>query len=387
MATDACEAAGVGLASLENATIDELRAALPPAAALYNPIDILGDADPQRYAIALDAVYADPNVGAVLCLLTPQAMTDPEATARVLSDAAARAGKTTLACFMGRTRVEGALEILRAAGIPGYVFPERAVATLGAMQGYRDHLIKTALPSAQVTGDRDVVAAIIGRARSDRSSFITEESAARIAAAYGIPVARGTVARDFAAAASFAADVGYPVVAKIASPDILHKSDVGGIRANIRDIDELADAYEDILAKARTYMPDAVILGIQIQEMVPAGREVIIGIDRDPTFGPLLMFGLGGIFVEVLKDVTFRMCPVDVASAREMMAEIRGFGLLRGARGQRAADLDAIADVIVRVSALVGDFPEILELDINPLMVGDTGGGAVAADIRIGIGG
>lgn len=387
MATDACDAAGVELASLENDTIDALRAALPPAAALYNPVDILGDAGPDRYALALDALYGDPGVGAVLCLLTPQAMTDAAGTARILVERASAAEKTTLACFMGHERVEEALAILRQAGIPGYAFPERAIATLGAMQGYRHHLDRGVRPVSPVKADRDAVARIIERAKADRRSFITEESAARIAEAYGIPVARGTVARDFESAAAFATEVGYPVVAKVASPDILHKSDVGGIRAGIADESELAEAYDAILAKARAYMPDAVMLGMQIQEMVPAKREVIIGVDRDPTFGPLLMFGLGGIFVEVLKDVTFRMCPVDGASAREMMSEIRGFGLLRGARGQRAADLDAIADVIVRISALVTDFPEIIELDINPLMVGDTGQGAVAADIRIGIGG
>jgi acetyltransferase len=288
---------------------------------------------------------------------------------------------------MGHERVDEALVVLREAGIPGYAFPERAVATLGAMQDYRRHLDRGARQPASVDADRDTVSRIIAQAKADRRSFITEESGARIAAAYGIPVARGTVARDFDAAAAFANDVGYPVVAKIASPDILHKSDVGGIRAGIENESELAEAYDEILSKARAYMPEAVILGMQVQEMVTVKREVIIGVDRDPTFGPLLMFGLGGIFVEVLKDVTFRMCPVDPVSAREMMAEIRGFGLLRGARGQHPADLEAMADVIVRISALVTDFPEIIELDINPLMVGDSGQGAVAADIRIGIGG
>jgi acetyltransferase len=162
---------------------------------------------------------------------------------------------------------------------------------------------------------------------------------------------------------------------------------VGGIVTDIRTPEELRDAYDRILGRARSYAPDAVIDGVHVQRMVDPGREVIIGVDRDPQFGPLLMFGLGGVYVEVLKDVTFRLAPLDRPEAREMAEEIRGFALLRGARGQRPCDLDAIIDTIVRVSALVTDFPEIIELDINPLIVADAGNGAVAADVRIGIGG
>jgi acyl-CoA synthetase (NDP forming) len=239
----------------------------------------------------------------------------------------------------------------------------------------------------RIVGDRTIVSAAITHARKAGRTFITEQSASRIAAAYGIVVPPGGIAKDLEAARALAAEVGYPVVMKIASPDILHKSDIGGIRVDIADDIELAQAYEEILARVRERMSDARIWGVSVQRMMPPGREVIIGVNRDPQFGPLLMFGLGGIYVEVMKDVTFRLCPVTVEEAREMLTEIRGFGLLRGARGQRPADLDAVIDVIVRTSALVSDFPEITELDINPLIVADKGGGAVAADIRIGIGG
>jgi len=315
-------------------------------------------------------------------------MTDATATAEALARVAAEnPATTTIACFMGRDSVEDAWALLRGKGIPNYAFPERAVTSIGAMYRYRHHLDRPRAEAPSTVSDSAVVVAEIERARSLRHSFITEQSAAAVLAAYGIRVPAGEVAKDLKAAQETAERIGYPVAAKIASPDILHKSDVGGIRVGIEGPEELASAYEEILGKARAYMADAVIDGVLVQEMVPEGREVIIGIDRDPTFGPLLMFGLGGIYVEILKDVVFRLCPVDKAQAREMISEIGAYGLLRGARGQKSADIDAIADVLVKVSLLAVEHPEILELDINPLIVGDASFGAIAADVRIGIGG
>jgi acyl-CoA synthetase (NDP forming) len=200
-------------------------------------------------------------------------------------------------------------------------------------------------------------------------------------------VPAGGLARDVKAARLLAARIGFPIAMKIASPDILHKSDLGGIRLNVTDLDMVTRAYSEIVEGARSRMPDALIWGVTVQQMVPAGREVIVGINRDPTFGPLVMFGLGGIYVEVMKDVTFRMCPVSPDEARAMVSGVKAFGLLRGARGEKPADIEAIVDTIVRVSALASDFDDILELDINPLMVMERGAGALAADIRIGIGG
>ncbi len=387
LATDACERTGVSLASLETETLDALREMLPAAAALYNPIDILGDAQPERYRDAANVLCDDPNVHALLAILTPQAMTDPTRTAQLLAEVVADRGVTVIASFMGGHSVREASGILRDAGIPTFAFPERAVATLAAMYRYQRHLHRPDIDPPHFEPDRDRVAGIIAAAVQAGRSFITEEQASAIVAAYGVRVPRGTVAPDLSSAREFARSLGYPVVAKIASPDILHKSDIGGIEVGIADDAELAAAYDRILSRARSYAPDAVIHGIHVQELVTTGREVIVGVNRDSQFGPLLMFGLGGVYVEVLKDVTFRLCPLDIPEAREMMAEIRGYGLLRGARGQRPADLDAIADTIVRVSALVTDFPQILELDINPLMVADADGGVVAADVRIGIGG
>ncbi len=387
LATDACERAGVGLASLESETITALREALPPASALYNPVDVLGDAPPQRYEQAAAILAKDPNVRAILVILTPQAMTRAADTARVVVRLSKSSGLPVFASFMGKTGVAEAIPVLREGFVPHFEFPERAVITLGAMLQHRRNIDTPRTSPVAIAGDRSTVRAAISHAQAAGRTFITEHSASRIAAAYGIAVPAGGIAEDLLAARTLAADVGYPVVLKIASPDILHKSDIGGIMLGIADEAALDAAYEEIIRGVRARMEDAHIWGVTVQRMLAPGREVIIGVNRDAQFGPLLMFGLGGIYVEVMKDVTFRLCPVTAEEARAMLSEIRGFGLLRGARGQHPADLDAVIDTVVRVSALVTDFPEITELDINPLIVADKGAGAVAADIRIGIGG
>lgn len=387
LATDACERYGVTLANLGSDTIEALRAILPPAAALYNPVDVLGDASAERYAAAARIIAGDPAVRSLVVILTPQAMTQAVDTARAISAFARDTGRTTLAVFMGDRSVADGMQALRDGGVPSYSFPERAIATLGAMERHAARLGRTPTSAPRFDVDRATVAEAIAHARSAGRTFITEASAQRIAAAYGIGVPAAGLARDRGEALSLAQEFGYPVVLKIASPDILHKSDIGGIELGIDSADALRSAYDRIRARVRKRMPDARVWGVTVQQEVPAGREVIVGIDRDPRFGPMLMFGLGGIYVEVMHDVTFRLCPVTPAEAREMVSEIRGWALLRGVRGQGPADIDAIVDVICRVSALAVDFEEITELDINPLIVMDRGAGAVAADIRIGIGG
>ncbi|MDF1542522.1 MAG: acetate--CoA ligase family protein [Anaerosomatales bacterium] len=388
MATDAADEEGIALATFAPETLDLLRASLPDAAALYNPVDVLGDAGADRYHETLEALYPDPSVHAMVVILTPQAMTDPAAVARtVVAAAKKRPDVTTLACFMGGPLIHEAQRILAAGAIPTYPTPERAIHTLGAMGAY------AAVASADPPVRRDTVAArvavrtAVARAVGEGRTFLTEQSAADIVSTYGIRVPDGALAADRKTALEVAERIGYPVALKIVSPEILHKSDVGGLRVGIDSAAELEAAYDEVLDRARAYAPDAALEGVHIQRMVPPGREVIIGVDRDPVFGPLLMFGLGGIYVEVFKDVVFRLCPVDLAEAERMISEIRSFGLLRGARGEAKADLTEVAAAIEGVSSLVLDFPKIVELDINPLIVGDEGQGVWAADVRIGIGG
>ncbi len=387
LATDACEEQGVALATLESETTAALRDVLPAAAAVYNPVDILGDAPASRYADAARIILADPNVSSLVVVLTPQAMTEAEATATAIADAIEGTGITTLAVFMGDSTVASAVQVLKERNIPGYSFPERAIGTLSAMERYRAFGEREIGEPCAEEIDDETVRSAIDHAREAHRTFITEASAQRVAEACGIATPRAGTATDLAAAREMASEFGYPVVLKIASPDILHKSDIGGIELDVRDDDAVVGAYERILARVTQRMPEAHIWGVTVQQQLPPGREVIIGVNRDVNFGPILMFGLGGIYVEVLQDVTFRLCPVTPREAREMIAEIRAYGLLRGARGAAPADVDAIVDVICRISALAMTFDDITELDINPLIVGDRGQGAVAADIRIGIGG
>lgn len=387
LATDACDEYGVMLATLESETAEALRGVLPSAASVYNPVDILGDAPAERYAQAIDIVLRDPNCNSLIVLLTPQAMTEPAETARAVVERTQAAGITTLAVFMGDATVAAAVDELKAGGVPSYAYPERAVGTLAAMERYRLFRDTPPSPPCNVTIDREVVRSAIDHAKAAHRTFITETSAQRIAEACGVRTPKMGLANDLGSAKQLAEEFGYPVVLKIASPDILHKSDIGGIALDLTNAEAVAEAYEGIMSRVNHRMPDARIWGMTVQEQVPAGREVIIGVNRDARFGPILMFGLGGIYVEVLKDVTFRLCPVLPDEARQMISEIRAIGLLRGARGAPPADIEAIVDVICKISALAMEFDDITELDINPLVVLDRGQGAVAADIRIGIGG
>lgn len=387
LATDACERLGVSLAELAPQTIERLRGALPAAAAVYNPVDILGDAGPERYAVALRILASDPAVNAVIVLMTPQAQTRPLETADgIASWVADHPGTTTLTCLMGEEAVEEARQRLIERAVPAYRYPERAVEALSAMNRYRVGRSRPVARPEEIERDREAVAHILAEARGARRAFVQDESAARIARCYGLQTPRGAVARDCTEARRVASEIGYPVAVKIASPDILHKSDIGGIVLDIQDDEALCRAWDHVLERAQRRLPEAAVWGALVQQMAPAGREVIIGMERDPTFGPLIMFGLGGIFVEVMHDVVFRLAPLDRRQARSMIGSIGAFGLLRGARGTPPADIEAIIDAVMGVSALVTDFPEIVELDINPLIVGEHGQGAIAADVRIGIG-
>jgi acetyl coenzyme A synthetase (ADP forming)-like protein len=387
MATDACEKTGLSLASFEAGTIDALRALLPAAAAFYNPVDLLGDAAPELYGEAIRILAHDPDVHSLVVLLTPQASTRPEEAARAIIAASTEAGCTTVACFMGEEAVEPARRTLAAAGVPAFRYPENAVDALAAMYRYSD-LSRT--PSAvplDIVADRAVVDRMLRDTRDARQSFVLEQHASDIANAYGIATPAGRVARTREDAIACANEIGYPVAVKIASPDILHKTDIGGIVLNVTDEAGVSKAWDSVLDRAHARMPGAAVWGALIQRMVEPGVEVIIGVERDPTFGPLIMFGIGGVFVEVMRDVAFRLAPLDRAEASRLVEATRASALLRGARGEEAADVEAVIDTLLRVSALVTDFPQIVELDINPLVVAKRGCGAVAADVRIGIGG
>ncbi len=383
---DALEKAGLKMAGLEGKTVERLKECLPPASNFYNPVDVLGDALADRYHHALEALMADGQVDSIICILTPQAMTQPEETARALVECCSGKGKSVFAVFMGGAEIDGAEAILHAAGIPNYRFPEIAVRTIRAMVEYRSYLNRERDEVAFFETDRQAVEKIFSRVLSEGRYQLGEVEAREVFLSYGIPVARTLLATNLTECISAGREIGYPVVAKIASPQILHKTEVGGVKVGISNTDELIEAYEEINANVRRLMPNATVWGVVVQEMLKPSRELIVGMNRDPQFGPLLMVGLGGIYVEVLKDISFRLAPVGKMESMEMLKELKTYWLLRGARGEKPADIAAVAEVIQRVSQLVTDFPVINELDINPLRVFERDAGCVAADARIIIG-
>lgn len=383
IATDAIERSGMRLAELGDATLARLRAGLPPAASCANPIDVIGDARADRYEVALAAALADPAVDAVLVLFTPQAGSEPERTAEAIACLAAQHGKPVLTSYMGAASIGPALAILNQRRIPNYAFPEQAVAALRALVHQHAWCTRPAGEHVSFAVDRERVRALFARVRAAGRIELGEIEAREVLDAYGMRLPRSELAHSPEQAATLAEQIGFPVVMKISSPDILHKSDIGGVRVGIADAAAARDAYEVIEYRARTYSRDAAIWGVLVQEQVRRGREVLVGVSRDPQFGPLIGVGLGGIYVEVLQDVAFRLAPLTREEVREQIRSIRSYPLLRGVRGDPPADLAAIEDIVLRVAQLVEDFPEIVEMDINPLMVYPNSEGAMVVDARI----
>jgi len=382
MAVDAVENLGLKAAILNEEIGRALKEKLPAAASVGNPIDVLGDGAPDRFVTAVDAAQDDSGVDAIIAILAPQAITKPLETARAIKDCM-RHEKPLFACFMGGEDVMPGREELTAANIPNYPSPERAVRTLKAMCDYvawrnRPPRIVTRFPV-----NRRRVERIVTRHQRNDIYNIGEAKAKEILVAYNFKVPAGRLAMTAEEAVEVADEIGYPVAMKIASPDILHKSDIGGVKLNLESVEAVRDAYDLMMLRIGQKLPKANLEGVYMEEMCPRGREVIIGMSYDQQFGPMLMFGLGGIFVEVMKDVTFHLAPITAEEAMQMLKGTRSFALLKGVRGQSGVNLSAIGGSLQRLSQLITDFPQIIEMDINPLIVGSTGADPVAADARI----
>lgn len=383
MATDAIEKEGLQLATFTPETIAALRERLPAMAALHNPVDVIGDAGAERYEAALDVIVHDPNVDSVVALLVPTTVVDMAAVARVVAKYAARGEKTIVTSFTGGVRASEGTRIFAENRVPNYPFPERAVAALAAMCRYRDWQVKPEDEPRKFEVNKAAAAEIINQVKQSGRDSLGDIETLQVLDAYGIKTPGAKLSRSPEESVRLAEEVGYPVVMKIVSPDILHKSDVGGVRVGLTTAEEVKNAHITIINNAQRAVPDANIRGISVQRMVPRGRETILGVTRDATFGHMIAFGLGGIYVEVMKDVTFRLAPLTPNDAREMISEIRSYPLLKGVRGEEPADMEAIVDALLRLSQLVTDFPEIAEMDINPLMVATQGQGATAIDGRM----
>ena len=381
MSTDAIGDSDLEMATFEQETLDTFSEQLPPEGNIYNPVDIVGDADVDRFSEALDIALADDNVGSAMVLSCPTAVLDYEQLAEETVEMREKHGKPVAACFMGGESVDESAELLSDAGIPNYFDPSRAINALDSLWEYRQIQRRGYEDPADFDVDREAAREILERVE-DRPDNRLGVEAMGLLEAYGIPMPDSEIVDAPEDAREVAERIDGDVVMKIVSPDILHKSDIGGVKVGVSDA-EVEDAFEDLITRARNYQPDANLLGVQVQEMsdLDAGTETIVGMNRDPQFGPLMMFGLGGIFVEVLEDTTFRVAPVSETEAREMTEEIKTAPLLRGARGRDPADVDGIVETIQRLSQLVADFPAIMEFDINPLVA--TPDGVDAVDIRL----
>jgi len=386
MAADTIEKQGLTFAKLADETVEKLAGYLPPAANLYNPIDILGDALADRYEFALDAVLDDPNVDIVLILLTPQAMTESTATATAIVKVSQRKKqKPILACFLGAGKVEEGVKVLQSGKIPQYDSPESAVSTIKVMTDYVRWRSRPKRVVKLFPVNRRKVETIVEKHLRQDVREIGETEAKEILEAYGFITPKGSIATTAEQAANIAEQLGYPVVLKIWSPDILHKSDVGGVRVGLGNPREVMDAFDLMMYRIPKKLPDANILGVLVEEMCKSGKEVILGMNRDPHFGPLMMFGMGGTMVEVLKDVSFYLAPLTADEAKQMLVSTKTYRILEGVRGEEGMNIDAIAEGLQRLSQLVTEFPQIQELDINPYVVGPEGATPIAVDARISV--
>lgn len=374
IASDFADIHGLEMARFESKTVERLREVLPPHSGFYNPVDILGDADAERFSRALRILEEDRNVGFILTILTPSATLDFLRCAEEV----VKTRKPVVTCFMGGRSIMDALEITRAHGIPNFFDPEKAIRAIKAVAEYERMAGKKKGEHPHIAVERDRVREFFGKYDS---GYVGLE-AMELLSAYGIPVARWGIARTPEEAKEIADEIGYPVVLKVVSPDIIHKSDAGGVRLNVGE-DEVEREFREMMLNLERKFPNARIDGVLVQEMVGEGVEVIVGMKRDPSFGPVVMFGLGGIFVEVFRDVTFRVAPLTREDAMEMIKKVRAYRILSGYRSVRRADVDALADVLVRVSTLAIENESVVEMDLNPVKVMEKG--CVVVDVRIAL--
>jgi len=384
IAADTADKLGIKLDPMSRTSIDVIAEKLPATASLYNPVDIIGDATSERYKIVLEQAVKDTAVEGVCVILTPQAMTDVENIASVVISSSENTDKPVFAVFIGGQTVKKATERLKESKIPCFTDPSVAINAYGKLIEFVEMKnkkisdeVKVEIPEENI----EKASRIINDLQSQGISEIGGEEAIQILSLYGFNFPERALARTPMEAVAIAERIGYPVVMKVSSPHILHKTDVGGVKINLTSERAVYNAFVEITTNVKRVMPDAYIEGVMVYEMVTGGKEVIIGVTYDKTFGHMIMFGLGGIYVEVLKDVSFRIVPVSEQEAFEMINEIRGAKILDGVRGEKPYDKADIANCIMKLSRLVCDFPIIKEIDVNPYVVMYNGG--IGLDARI----
>jgi len=384
MAADACASQGLRLPDLAEETTRLLEDYLPPEAALQNPVDMIASATPESYRVCMRALLDDSGIDSMLVVFVAPPTVDPTETLEAIAEVAAEQhGKTVLVCLMGRLEQLSRTELLRERNVPVYVYPESAVRALSALVSRGIWLRKPNGAVLDVSVDGDAARAALGAAAARGGGYLPDDEVQDLLRAYGIPLARSRRCRTEDEAVAAAGELGLPVVMKISTREIVHKSDAGGVFLNLRSELEVRGAYHRILGAAGPALSAPDRFGVIVQSQVDGGQEIIIGMTADANFGPLIMFGIGGIYVEVLKDVVFRLCPITDRDADEMIRELRAFPLLTGVRGSEPANLDFLKEMLQRVSLLVSDNPEITELDINPLKAFAERDRCVAVDARV----
>lgn len=378
--SDSLASNGFSLANLSKDTSRLLQDGLNPSAQTANPVDMLGGAEPKDFELALELLAKDPNVDIIVPILVPQALVDPVEVAEKIAVQAEKSDKTMIAVFIGDSHVVKPRLLLHGRKVPMVVFPEGVGTILSSMAkyvGWQKKVKPTKIKHS--TADQELARNLLAEARIN--GVMGEAQTRPLLKVYGIRVIQGRFARNEDEAVQWAGEIGYPVVMKISSPDILHKSDVGGIRLGVVDEGALRNSFQSMMAEVRQKAPAARLDGVLIQETAPAGQGVIIGMKRDHSFGPVMMFGMGGIFVELYKDVTFRVAPLSKKDAIEMINETKTAKLLMGYRGIKKLDVDSVVDALIKLSQISMDHQEIEEIEINPLLVHEKG--SVALDGRV----
>ncbi len=384
LTTDAAIRDGLQLAKFSEETTREFRKYLPANANIKNPVDVVGDARADRYNIALNGAFRDDEVDAVFVILTPQSMTDIETIAKEIVKVSKQYSKPVYASFMGEADVAAGIDILLRNKIPHYILPESMCRSFSRVyRFYRDLDKNPHLQTIYNEVGTKTVQVILNEAVKNKHLYLSENEAGKILELYGLPVVPGKLATSRDEAALFALNTGFPVVMKIVSDDIIHKSDVKGVALNVNSVEEVRNTFTDMIKQVSQIKPEAKIKGVQISRMILSGEEVILGIKRDPSFGPVIMFGLGGLYVEIFKDVSFRVAPIDETIADSMIKQIKSYKILSGIRGKVPRDIEAIKVCLMRLSQLALECPQIEELDINPLIVLEENKGCHVADARI----
>lgn len=382
--TDACEKYGIKMADITSIR-PKIDAVIPPWGSSRNPVDIVGDADFNRFDNVLNEVLKHKNVGSVITMCTPSGTLDYDKLAEVIVKYSKKFKKTMLASLMGLDEGIENRKILSEGGVPYYTYAEGAIRTLATMLRFAEW-IKS--PPGQITKfkvNKELAKKVFDKVKKEKRPNLLEEEGQEILRAYGFPLPQSSLAKNENEAVKIAKKIGYPVVMKIASPQIIHKSDAGGVKVNLTNDNDVKAAFSEIIKNAKKYDNKAQIKGVLVVEMIKGGKEMIIGSKLEPGFGPVIMLGMGGIYVEVLKDVTFRLAPVTDCEANEMISSIKTKKLLEGVRGEKPSDVKKLSECIQRLSQLVTDFKEIKELDMNPVLVMEKGKGCKILDVRIGL--